>query len=82
MTSQMIRYKIDIISQTSMSSVNISIVLSEIDPSLLTGERSGVGKKVYTLSQVQNFARRLGIPVGGKNKQYLVDNIRNVLWPA
>jgi hypothetical protein len=53
-------------------------VLSEIDPELLVGERTGKNKKGYSLAALQGFTQRLGLTVSGKRKQELIDNIQNL----
>jgi hypothetical protein len=57
---------------------SIIAVLNEINPDLLTGERTGKNKKGYSLNALQSYSQRLGLTVSGKRKQELIDNIQMV----
>jgi len=50
-------------------------IFADINPELLVGERTGKNKKGYSLNVLQSFAQRLQIPVSGRRKQQLIDDI-------
>jgi hypothetical protein len=56
----------------------IGQVFSEIDPEMLVSHRTGNKKKGYSRPQLQAFASRLGLPVSGKRKEELIDDIERV----
>lgn len=58
----------------------IAPILAEIDPERLTTKRANKkNQSVYTLQEIQDFARRLGIPVSNKAKIVLIGNIKKMI---
>lgn len=83
-----IRQKLTTFSNTSIyrndmekiSSDIIAPILKEIDPNrLITGRANRKGQEIYSLQEVQEYARRLGISVSNKTKKRLIDNILKMI---
>lgn len=58
----------------------IAPIIAEIDPDRLAVRRANKKvQNVYTLQEIQDFARRLGIPVSNKSKLVLIENIKKMI---
>jgi len=57
---------------------NIITILSNIDPEKMSTKRAGKHSSGYSLSDLKQFAQQLGLPISGKSKQALVDEITNM----
>lgn len=58
----------------------ITPILAEIDPERLTTKRANKkNQSIYTLQEIQDYARRLGIPVSNKPKIVLIGNIKKMI---
>lgn len=60
---------------TSILSDTQRDIFHEIDLRRLSAERFKSGSNIYTLSQVHEFAIRLGLSISGKSKKDLVKEI-------
>lgn len=54
---------------------NIVRILNQIDPNLLVPTKVGKHKAGYDLKQLREFAKELGYPTAGKNKERLIQDI-------
>jgi hypothetical protein len=53
-------------------------ILTGIDMSRLSSTRTGKNKRDYTLKEIQNIAKSVGISVSGKKKGALIDDIKEM----